>query len=250
MGLVRTEAFLLQGIRFGETSMIYRLLTSDHGVVPVMARGVRRPKHRYGAHIEPFARLLVTYYNKDTRGIQTLKEAERLGDHPAIVSSLERMEAAGAWLRFVRALVPEGAPAAPLFGLAAVALARIEAAPVDQLRRWDVYHRLAAIRLLGLEPQLALCAGCGAALPVDRMAFSIEEGGALCGDCGSSRAGTVPLTGPIYALLELYSHPDWTLVRDLNVYRSEETAAREMLLRFVGYHADVGSRAARPERVR
>ncbi|MEJ2152229.1 MAG: DNA repair protein RecO [Gemmatimonadota bacterium] len=102
MSLVRTEAFVLKAIRFGDTSVIYRLFTRDFGVVPVMARGVRRPKSRFGGIIEPFRRLQVTYYSRDNRDIQTLSGVELVTTYPAIVESLERLEAAGRWFRFLR----------------------------------------------------------------------------------------------------------------------------------------------------
>ena len=78
--IVRTEAFVLKAVRFGETSMIYRLFTRDRGVVPVMAKGARRPKSRFGASLGTFHRLLVTYYQKEGREVQTL-----LYDHLALL---------------------------------------------------------------------------------------------------------------------------------------------------------------------
>src|SRR5919106_6628239 len=95
MAIVHTEAFVLKAFRYGETSMIYRLLTRDRGVVPVIARGARSPRSRLGAAVNAFRRLDVTYYDKPGREIQTLSQAEVVAEHREITSSLEKLDVAG-----------------------------------------------------------------------------------------------------------------------------------------------------------
>lgn len=245
MALVRTEAFVVQAFRYGETSVILRLLTRDRGVVPVIAKGARRPKSRFGPALEPFHRIEVTYYDKPGREIQTLSQADRVGAHPGIVASLERMQAAGAWLRFLRAVVPEGAPSAELFHLAAAALARLEATPAERTRRWETWHRAAAAELLGLGPSLEACAGCGRPLPdPEGMAFVVEEGGPTCAACAARWPGAPGLAPREYALLALYHHPDYGLVEQLEVVGEKEVRVQELIHRFIDWHADLRPAAA------
>jgi DNA repair protein RecO (recombination protein O) len=240
MALVRTEAFVLKAFRFGETSMIYRLLTRDRGVVPVIARGARRPKSRIGAAVNAFRRLDVTYYDKPGREIQTLSQAEVVKDHRKIVSSLERLEVAGQWFRFLRSLLPDGAPVESLYSLAVAALDRLERVAPPRLARWETYHRAAVMGHLGLTPQLDACMACGRPLPDDRgLWFSIEEGGLACLAC-VPRAGAVrSLTASEYALLALYHHPDWSLVEALEGWEEDEMRVQDLVHRFVAYHAGV-----------
>ena len=240
MAIVRTEAMVLKAFRFGETSMIYRLLTRERGVVPVLARGARRPKSRLGAAVSSFRRLDVTYYDKPGREIQTLSQAEVVADHREIVSSLERLDAAGRWFRFLRALLPDGAPVESLYDLAVSALDRLERAPAEQLARWEAYHRAAVITLLGLEPQLDACMGCGRRLPDgEALHFSIEEGGLACGGCALRARGFRPLSASEYAVLALYHHPDWSLVESLSGRDADEARVQDLVHRFVAYHAGV-----------
>ena len=249
MALVRTEAFVLKAFRFGETSMIYRLLTRDRGVVPVIARGARRPKSRLGAAVNAFRQLDVTYYDKPGREIQTLSQADVVADHPRITASLERLEAAGDWFRLLRALLPDGAPAEPLYALAVAALDRLDRTPAEKLRRWTTYHRAAVAEQLGHAPHLDACLGCGRPLPDGApLAFSLEEGGLVCGGCAARIGSTRSLAGPEYALLALYHHPDWSLVEGLAGFDEDERRVQDLVDRFVSYHADVrtapGPRAA------
>jgi DNA repair protein RecO (recombination protein O) len=240
MAIIRTEAFVFKSFRYGETSLICRLLTRDRGVVPVIAKGARRPKSRFGAALGPFRRLGVTYYDKPGREIQTLVDVELLADHPAVARSLDRLEAAGAWFRFLRALLPEGAPVYALYELATVALARLEATAESDVGRWEAYHRIAAAGILGLGPAIDACVACGRELPDGPgLGFSVEEGGVLCGPCATARPGNRGLTPTAYAMLQLYHHPDYALVAGLEGDLEAEREVRRLIHRFVAYHADL-----------
>ncbi|HEY7470827.1 MAG TPA: DNA repair protein RecO [Gemmatimonadota bacterium] len=240
MAIVHTEALVLKAFRFGETSMIYRLLTRDRGVVPVLARGARRPKSRLGAAVNSFRRLDVTYYDKPGREIQTLSQAEVVAEHREIVTSLERLDAAGRWFRFLRSLLPDGAPVESLYDLAVSALDRLEHAPAERLARWEAYHRAAVSGLLGLEPQLDACMGCGRALPDGgELWFSIEEGGLACASCAPRTRGYRLLAAAEFALLALYHHPDWSLLESLAGHEADEARVQDLVHRFVAWHAGV-----------
>ena len=240
MSIVRTEAFVLKAFRFGETSMIYRLLTRDRGVVPVIAKGARSPRSRLGAAVDPFRRLDVTYYDRPGREIQTLSQAEVLADHRDVLASLERLEAAGRWFRFLRALLPDGAPAEPIYALAVEALERLERLPAGQLTRWQAYHRAAAAARLGLAAQLDACLGCGRELPDGGpLRLSIEAGGLACAACTVPDGSSSALERAEYAILALYHHPDWTLLAELDDHAADERRVQDLVLRFVAWHADV-----------
>ena len=237
MAIVRTEAFVLKAFRYGETSMIYRLLTRDRGVVPVIARGARSPRSRLGAAVNAFRRLDVTSYDTPGREIQTLSQAEVVSEHREIASSLEKLDVAGTWFRFLRSILPDGAPAEPLYALAAIALDRLERVAPASLFRWETYHRAAAAGFLGLAPRLEACMACERPLPDGReLAFSIEDGGLVCLACVPRLR---PLTGPEYGILALYHHPDWTLLEELGDPDGDERRVQALVHSFVAYHADV-----------
>lgn len=244
MAIHKTEAFVLQSFRYGETSVIVRFLTRDRGVVPMIAKGALRPRSRVGAALGPFRRLGVTYYDKPGRDLQTLVEVELLAEHAGVAGSLERLEAAGSWFRFLRSAIPENAPAGGLYLLAAAAMARLEATPYARIRRWETYHRAAAGRLLGLMPRLDACVGCGRGLPDGgALSFSVEEGGVLCGACGAARPGSSRLGGEAYGIVQLYHHPDYALVAVLEEGMEAEARAGDVVRRFVDWHLDVRSPA-------
>ncbi|MGH7572098.1 MAG: DNA repair protein RecO [Gemmatimonadota bacterium] len=244
MSIVRTEAFVLKAIRFGETSMIYRLFTRDRGVVPVMARGVRRPKSRFGAALGTFQRLLVTYYFREGREVQTLSGVDLLEAHRGIAASLARMDAAGRWFRFLQAVLPDGAPLEPLYALTVEGLERLERVAAGGERRWETFHRLAAAATLGLAPHLEACVGCGRELPDGgELAFSISEGGLVCDRC-PSRPGLQRLSPRDFSFLTLYAHPDYGLIDEMEAVEQEEVVVQRLIHDFIRWHADLRPEAA------
>jgi recombinational DNA repair protein (RecF pathway) len=138
-------------------------------------------------------------------------------------------------------------PAGTLYALAVAALARLDVTPIARVRRWEAYHRAAVGRLLGLAPRLDACAACGRELPEPapaRLAFSIEEGGVLCGGCAASRPGASALAGEAYGLLQLYHHPEYGLVSALGEGTDAEARVQEIVRRFLAWHAGVSPAAA------
>lgn len=244
MSIVRTEAFVLKAIRFGETSMIYRLFTRDRGVVPVMAKGARRPKSRFGAALGTFQRLLVTYYAKEGREVQTLSGVDLLEAHRGIAAALPRVEAAGRWFRFLQAVLPDGAPLEPLYALTVEGLGRLERTRAGGERRWETFHRLAAAAALGVAPRLEACVACGRELPDEgALAFSISEGGLVCDGC-ASRPGLVRLSPRGFSLLVLYAHPDYGLIDEMERVGQEEVTIQSLIHDFIRWHADLRPEAA------
>ena len=61
-GLV--EAFILHGRKYRDTSMIVELFTRDEGRLPAVVRSVRGKKSRIAGYIQPFTRLLVSWYGR------------------------------------------------------------------------------------------------------------------------------------------------------------------------------------------
>ncbi len=95
MPLVTTHATILKTYEYSETSKILRLLTRDHGLCSVIAKGARRPKSRFGGLLEPYTDGVATYYAKEGRELHTLSGFELLGERQALGNDLVRYAGAG-----------------------------------------------------------------------------------------------------------------------------------------------------------
>ena len=76
--IISTHAIVLKTIKYGDSSLICRLFTKDHGKIVIMAKGAWRPKKSTGALLEPISHIHIQYYHKNNRDIQILKDADCL----------------------------------------------------------------------------------------------------------------------------------------------------------------------------
>ncbi|MEM1118229.1 MAG: DNA repair protein RecO, partial [Bacteroidota bacterium] len=106
--IVRTDAVVLHTFDYGETSLIARLLTRQHGVIGVLARGARRTKSQFGSALQPLSYIEAVYYHKPQRGLQTLKEAAHAVRFRRLTADLGRLTLGLRIAEVTRALVEEG----------------------------------------------------------------------------------------------------------------------------------------------
>ena len=101
MGIEKMEAIVMLTFPFGDTSRIAHLFSVERGRVHVLAKGVRGPRGRFGAALEPFTRIGAVIYYKNGRDLQFLSQAEILGRRSVLGSSLLRFAYAGAVLELL-----------------------------------------------------------------------------------------------------------------------------------------------------
>ncbi len=89
--IIDTSAIVLKTIQFSESSLIVSLLSEKHGKIPVMARGARRNKNKFGGLLHPGALLDVTYYYKSTREVQNLSDITQNRPTWRINQQMEKM---------------------------------------------------------------------------------------------------------------------------------------------------------------
>ena len=73
-------AFILQHRPYRETSLLLEVFTRDYGIVPVLAKGVRKEKSRLAGVLLPFTLLRISYLDKNE--LKTLTEAEFVSNFP------------------------------------------------------------------------------------------------------------------------------------------------------------------------
>jgi DNA repair protein RecO (recombination protein O) len=76
-------AYVLHSYPYRETSLIVEAYVSDHGRLPLMARGARRPKSSVRGVLLPFQPLLVSWTGK--RELRTLTRAEWRGGYAPLM---------------------------------------------------------------------------------------------------------------------------------------------------------------------
>src|SRR4030095_6853646 len=97
MGLTETEALILRTYNLAEADKIVVCLTRSAGLVRGVARGSRRLKNKFGAALEPFTVLHLTYYQKENQELCSIRDVAISRSHfdllsdPQILSALAYM---------------------------------------------------------------------------------------------------------------------------------------------------------------
>jgi DNA repair protein RecO (recombination protein O) len=73
--IINTSAVVLRSFPYGETSIIARCYTKDHGKVSLIVKGARRKKSPMAAYFQPMNYLDIVYYYRQTRNLQSVSKA-------------------------------------------------------------------------------------------------------------------------------------------------------------------------------
>jgi len=115
MSIEQTEGIVLRGVDFSESSRIVTFVTPLHGRVACMVKGVRRPKSAQAPVLDTMNRVDLTYYWRESRQVQQLKETSLLDGYSAIKRDLERSLNAALPLELAGHVVQENEPSEMLY---------------------------------------------------------------------------------------------------------------------------------------
>lgn len=185
---IRTEALLVRSAPFGEADVVVTFLTEARGTVSAVARSARRSSKRFPA-LEPMHLLRVGLEERAGVDLMALAESAIVRPRLGLVGDLDRLEAAGAALRWARRAAPPNHPEPLLWAEVNGFLDQLDATdrgPSPRALLAGVGLRLLAAIGWGLE--LARCVRCGRACEPGASAFlDPAEGGLVCRACGGAR---------------------------------------------------------------
>ncbi len=224
MAILRTEAVILKGWKLGETSKILALFTQDYGKVKVVAKGGRGPKSKFKGCLETLTHIRAVYYDKPTRDLQLLSQADLVDPHIHIIGDMTRTTLGLAAAELLDRAVAGQEAFPQIFNLLAGTL--------DALNRADGflegvfwYFETRFIDLMGYKPTWEHCLRCDCSLGVDGGFFQPNSGGLLCKRCGGSGGG-LTVDGETLEILFWLEQAD-----PIETARLEPTAAQKAEIR-------------------
>lgn len=159
MGLAESEALVLRTYNLAEADKIVVCLTRDAGLIRAVAKGSRRIKNRFGAALEPFTLVNVSYFQKENQELVSLRQAEILKSHFDLMGDPQVLAA----LAYMGDLLVEFSPPHQtndkLFRMVRACLDAIAEAP-QELQLILRYFEVWILKLEGFLPDLRRCAGC------------------------------------------------------------------------------------------
>lgn len=186
---LETRALLLRRVDYGESDLILGFFTEKLGRVSALARGARRSVKRFGGALESMHTLVIRCDIPAHGELLGLREARIAVPRTPLASDLDRLQAAGRALSWVRRVAPprvaEPAVWAELEGLLDCLNSRDDPrSPALHLAS----SGLALLAALGWGFELEQCVRCGRLCPPSAPAlFDASRGGIICRACGGGR---------------------------------------------------------------
>jgi DNA repair protein RecO (recombination protein O) len=158
MPVYTSEALILRTYKLGEADRIVVFLTRDRGKKRGVAKGARRVRSKFIGALEPMTRAGVAYYEREQRDLVRINYVETTRS-PLSPASGDALGHVGYFAELIDEWAPEAHADERLYRLgASMTDAIADGVAIEPLARYFEYWLL---RLQGVYPSLASCAGCG-----------------------------------------------------------------------------------------
>ncbi len=200
MGLVETEAIVLQTYKLADADKIVLCMTEKAGLVRGVARGARRLKSKFGASLEPSTLIQLTYFEKETRELVTIKSAEIVKSYFEAASDADAVEGLVYILELVKEFAPPHQADERLFKMLRACVEYMAGNPA-RAPAINAYSELWTLRLNGFLPDFKACGVCATPFKesFSGQIYLSHEGVLWCQNCKG--AGAQPLGMEAYRLL-------------------------------------------------
>jgi DNA repair protein RecO (recombination protein O) len=185
----RTEAIILHTFPSRERDKMVVFLTPDHGKRKGFAYGARAIRSRFGAALEPLAKVRIGYTERESEDVVRIESVDLVRSLFPAQQSLVSSVAATFIAELVDTFAPEHDPAELIYRL----LDKTTEALLDGAPPLPVvaYAEVWMLKLAGIFPSIRNCMDCGT--PLGRpLRFDAQREGFICDGCGSRDAFLVP----------------------------------------------------------
>lgn len=216
---LKTDGLVVRQVNYKDNDQILTVLTKEHGLMTLKARGVRSRSSRLKGACQLLAYSEFTVF--ENRGFHTIDEANAIQMFPELRTDIELLSLASYFAQVAEVLSQEDMPNPELLSLtlnALYALCRRLCTPELVKAAFE----LRAACLGGYTPELSGCAVCGDPEP-DR--FDVRGGILCCASCSAGEGLRLPVSpGSLVAMRYLVSCD----AKRLFSFRLEGRAVKEL----------------------
>ncbi len=182
MPLCKTNAVILGGRRFGDSSKIISAYTSEFGKLHLLAKGVLAPKSKFLSALETFSESELVFYHKTTTELHLLSQAALLKSHLRLADRADVFPFAAAACEVTDEWIKGQEPSLPYFQLLTGLMRHLESAQsADAPKLFWLFVYFGA-SILGFRPNLEACFRCGKKEEKRTYLFHPEKGGLVCAE--------------------------------------------------------------------
>ncbi len=237
--LLKSEAIILDSIRWKETSKIVSLFSREWGIIKVIARGIYRNKSTFAGKLESLNRVEVVINSRSSRSLQILTEADVIDSFNNIRPDLQRLPYALAILELIRQTIRESHLDSIFYDFIIVLLDAIKTAKSPAII--FIYFLLKLVSFLGFKPNLGQCQVCENQPPSEIVYFSLEKGSIFCRDCAEGATMLRKIKSEdLDVLRKLQKHPH----RQIGEFEVKDIPAQyfiNLLVDYLNFHTETNT---------
>jgi DNA repair protein RecO (recombination protein O) len=192
MPLHDTEAFVLRTFTLKEADKVCVFFTRDAGKVRGVAYGAKKLRSRFGASLEPFTEVSLTYFQKENKELVSISSCEIIRSQFAAGISSERMGMMQYWGELVDSFMLDHEPNETVYRLLAAALDSMKDAGNNELMTLARYFEFWMLKLGGFFPDWRYCGLCEKDLSPEPAVYLTNEGQPQCAACSLQRGEELP----------------------------------------------------------
>lgn len=186
MAVFESEALVLRTYNLAEADKIVVCLTRSHGLIRGVAKGCRKLKNRFGASLEPFTLIKLTYFQKENHELVSFNQTEILRSHFNLSSNDTILHG----LAYIGDLLIDFSPPhqanETLFRMTNACLDAIASTPGD-LQTVLRYFEVWLLKIEGFLPDLRRCSDCHKAFEAEESVYSGRDFAFRCDNCREHR---------------------------------------------------------------
>jgi DNA repair protein RecO (recombination protein O) len=182
------QALLLKRTDYREADLVVTLFTTTFGKVQALARGARNSRKRFGGSLEPIHTLDVELDEPKRGDLFELRSATVSVPRLYLSRDLEKLQAAGKVLGWLREALPERHREPQLWDLAVGLLDALESREGLDTDTTLATFGLHFLGVLGWGLDFESCVKCGKVCPPGKSGtVSASRGGLVCTSCGGAK---------------------------------------------------------------
>jgi DNA repair protein RecO (recombination protein O) len=190
MALFETEALILRTYNLAEADKIVVCLSRSAGLIRGVAKGCRKLKNRFGASLEPFTLINLTYYEKEHQELVSFRQAEILKSRFNLSSNASILTG----FSYIGDLLVDFSPPHQandnLYRMALACFEAVAETP-DDLDSVLRYFEVWLLKLEGFLPDLRSCANCQKTFSGEAAVYLGHDLAVRCFECSNGRGSAI-----------------------------------------------------------
>lgn len=191
---LKTEALVLHGLRWSESSKIIHFFTAERGSIKAIARGVLRPKSNLRGILENLNHVQLIISLKETRSLQIISQADLINSFSHIRDDLDATAMAYSMLELLRILIHENEASRQAFQYSTLLLGQLNQPEISNRIIFLLSFILYMSEYLGFGWNLEQCRGCGKIPGSFPVKADLVNGAVYCARCAIPGADSSPNT--------------------------------------------------------